>query len=113
VNQGETKMTGNKTSVFGVYSTPQGVERAGDTLVTSGFSASDISVLLPDDLAACTRRAGLVLSVNCATSDQVERAKKILERTMAQDISSSEAASPEPARAAQAARHATAAGRVN
>jgi hypothetical protein len=106
-------MIGNRVAVFGVYSTPQGVERAGDTLVTSGFSDSDISVLLPDKLDAYMRRASFVLSVNCATSDQVERAKKILERTMAQDISSSEAASPEPARAAQAARHATAAGRVN
>ena len=91
-------MTANKnaafgTAVFGVYSTPQGVERAGDTLVASGFCDADISVLLPDNLDACTQRDAFVLSVNCGTPDQVERAKEIIERTMADDISVSPEAS--------------------
>ena len=32
---------------------------------------------------------GVLLSVHCATADEVTRAKKILEQTSAQDISSS------------------------
>jgi hypothetical protein len=80
-------MAGKKTSVFGVYSTPQGVELAGDTLVSSGFSNADISVLLPDDIGSSSRAPEILLSVQCATSDQITRAKEILKRTMAQDAS--------------------------
>jgi hypothetical protein len=39
-----------KTSVLGIYTTREGVERATDSLIHSGFSASDISVLLPENL---------------------------------------------------------------
>jgi len=39
-----------KTAVFGIYSTRDGVERATDAMVKSGFSAADISVLLPENL---------------------------------------------------------------
>lgn len=39
-----------KTAVFGIYSTRAAVEHATDTLVTSGFSSSAISVLLPENL---------------------------------------------------------------
>jgi len=104
-------MVGSKTAVFGVYATPQGIERAGDSLVTSGFSDSDISVLLPEELDVRTYRASFVLSVNCGTPDQVERAKEILERTMAQDLYNPESA--EPARSAQVVQGDTAAGRIN
>lgn len=86
-------MAVKKTSVFGVYSTPEGVERAGDTLVTSGFSDCDISVLLPDNLRGHPRRGGILLSVQCATSDEIARAKEIMERTMAQDGNFTRAAS--------------------
>src|ERR1700737_3802259 len=41
-----------KTSVFGIYTNRDTVERAADTLVKSGFSASDISVLLPENLGS-------------------------------------------------------------
>lgn len=78
-------MPGKKTSVFGVYSTPDGVERAGATLVSSGFSDSNISVLLPDTVGSHKRSAGILLSVLCESSDEIARAKQILERTMAQD----------------------------
>jgi hypothetical protein len=43
-------MTGNKTVVCGVYDTRDGVELATNALVTSGFPAADISVLLPESL---------------------------------------------------------------
>src|ERR1700692_4597169 len=44
-------MTGNKkTAVFGIYTTVADADRATDSLVSSGFSASDISALLPDNL---------------------------------------------------------------
>ena len=46
-------MTDNKkTSVFGIYSNRDTVERAADTIVNSGFTASDISVLLPENLGS-------------------------------------------------------------
>jgi hypothetical protein len=39
-----------KTSVLGIYATREAVENAAETLVRSGFSSSDISVLLPENL---------------------------------------------------------------
>jgi hypothetical protein len=39
-----------KTSVLGIYTSRVSVENATDALVRSGFSASDVSVLLPENL---------------------------------------------------------------
>jgi hypothetical protein len=39
-----------KTSVFGIYNTRESVERAVDMFLKSGFTSSDISVLLPENL---------------------------------------------------------------
>jgi hypothetical protein len=44
------QMSGKKVAVFGIYSTRVAVENATDSLITSGFPASDISVLLPESL---------------------------------------------------------------
>ena len=41
-------MTSKKTAVFGIYKSAEQAERAVDTLMSSGFPSSDISVLLPD-----------------------------------------------------------------
>lgn len=41
-------MSGEKTSVFGIYKSADQAERAVDQLVAAGFSNNDISVLLPD-----------------------------------------------------------------
>jgi hypothetical protein len=41
-----------KTSVLGIYITRNTVERATDTLISAGFSPSDISVLLPENLGS-------------------------------------------------------------
>ena len=44
-------MTDNKkTSVLGIYTSRESAERATETLIQSGFSASDISALLPENL---------------------------------------------------------------
>lgn len=43
-------MSGKKVAVFGIFSTRVAVENATDSLVTSGFPTSDISVLLPESL---------------------------------------------------------------
>jgi hypothetical protein len=52
-NKGDFKMSDNKkTSVLGIYTNRSAVESAADTLITSGFSASDISVLLPENLGS-------------------------------------------------------------
>ncbi|GAC1626417.1 MAG: hypothetical protein PVS2B2_08380 [Candidatus Acidiferrum sp.] len=41
-----------KVSVFGIYTNRNSVERATDIIVKSGFAASDISVLLPENLGS-------------------------------------------------------------
>jgi hypothetical protein len=43
-------MSAKKTSVFGIYGSREAVERAIDTFLKSGFTTSDISVLLPENL---------------------------------------------------------------
>jgi hypothetical protein len=44
-------MTENKkTSVLGIYNNRDAVDRATDTLISSGFQASDISALMPENL---------------------------------------------------------------
>jgi hypothetical protein len=42
-------MSSKNIAVFGIYQTPTLAERAVDHLLATGFSNSDISVLLPDD----------------------------------------------------------------
>src|SRR3981189_1803900 len=39
-----------KPAVFGIYSSREAVERAGDALVNAGFTPADLSVLLPENL---------------------------------------------------------------
>jgi hypothetical protein len=41
-------VTGKNIAVFGIYQTEEQAERAVDTVVTSGFASSAVSVLLPD-----------------------------------------------------------------
>jgi hypothetical protein len=41
-------MAGKNTSVFGIYPSGEHAERAVDSLMSAGFTNSDISVLLPD-----------------------------------------------------------------
>ena len=43
-------MSAKKTSVFGIYGSREAVERAIDTFLKSGFTTSDVSVLLPENL---------------------------------------------------------------
>jgi hypothetical protein len=43
-------MENKKTAVFGIYTTVTSADNATDSLVRSGFSASDISALLPENL---------------------------------------------------------------
>lgn len=45
-------MSGKKVGVFGIYSTRIGVETGVDALVSAGYPSPDISVLLPENLAA-------------------------------------------------------------
>ena len=43
-------MSGKKVGVLGIYSSRLAVENATDSLITAGFPASDISVLMPESL---------------------------------------------------------------
>jgi hypothetical protein len=45
-------MAGKKTAVFGIYATLSSADHATDTLVRCGFSPSDISALLPENLGS-------------------------------------------------------------
>lgn len=47
-------MAGKKTAVFGIYTSRAATENAADALVQAGFPASDISVLLPENLGGPT-----------------------------------------------------------
>ena len=173
-------MAEKKVAVFGIYNTRSAAENGADAIIQGGFSASDISVLLPENLGAGPvateketkapegaatggatglvlggalgllagigslaipgvgpliaagpimatlagmgagsavggvvgalvgvgipeyeakryagriQKGGILLSVHCATSDEVKRAKEIMERTGADDISSTSEAS--------------------
>src|SRR6267143_7329506 len=184
-------MADKKTAVFGIYSTRDAAENAGDAIVSAGFSTSDISVLLPENLGSkpiATEKAtkapegattgggtgavlggalgllagigalaipgvgpliaagpimatlagvgvggaiggitgalvgmgipeyeakryegriqkgGILLSVHCSSSDEVKRAKEVLERTGAEDVSSTGESSVSTA-SAERSRH--------
>jgi hypothetical protein len=45
-------MGSKKTAVFGIFTTVASADNATDSLVRSGFSASDISALLPENLGS-------------------------------------------------------------
>ena len=45
-------MADKKTAVFAIYSTRNGAENAADAVVKAGFTTSDISVLLPENLGS-------------------------------------------------------------
>ena len=45
-------MENKKTAVFGIYTDMAAADAATDTFVSSGFSASDISALLPENLGS-------------------------------------------------------------
>lgn len=45
-------MSDKKTSVFAIYSTRAGAEQAANALLNAGFTSSDISVLLPENLGS-------------------------------------------------------------
>jgi hypothetical protein len=45
-------MSGKKTAVFGIYTLLSSADNATDTLVRSGFAATDISALLPENLGS-------------------------------------------------------------
>jgi hypothetical protein len=47
-------MATKKTAVFGIYATRAQCEQAADELINSGFLPTDLSVLLPENLANAT-----------------------------------------------------------
>jgi hypothetical protein len=64
-------MDNKKTSVFGIYSTRDGVERATDALLQAGFTASDISVLLPESLANPSQKPSSSINVSAMKDGKV------------------------------------------
>ena len=45
-------MENKKTAVFGIYTTVAAADLATDSLVKAGFSAADVSALLPENLGS-------------------------------------------------------------
>src|SRR5579859_2951353 len=45
-------MSDKKTSVFAIYSTRSATEQAVNSLMNGGFTANDVSVLLPENLGS-------------------------------------------------------------
>jgi hypothetical protein len=45
-------MENKKTAAFGIYKSVAAADTATDTLVKAGFAASDVSILLPENLGA-------------------------------------------------------------
>src|SRR5262245_25985895 len=43
-------MAGKNTAVFGIYRTRERAEESVDTLIANGFRATDISVLMPENI---------------------------------------------------------------
>lgn len=64
-----------KTAVFGIYSTRDGVERATDALLKSGFTPNDISVLLPESLATTATGTRDVVATTTADIGTVKSTK--------------------------------------
>ena len=109
-------MSGENSAVFGIYSTHVSADAAVDTLKTSGFRSTDVSVLFPpvatlaDPGGAITgssgaliglgiadhqgkryerrmRTGGILLSVRTDDHHWASKGKRILEQTGAEDIS--------------------------
>jgi hypothetical protein len=49
---GDSRMENKKTAVFGIYTTVASADLATDSLVKAGFSAADVSALLPENLGS-------------------------------------------------------------
>ena len=67
-------MQNKKTAVFGIFTTVASADNATDSLVKSGFSASDISALLPENLgnkAIGTERPPRLQRVRLPVPEQV------------------------------------------
>jgi hypothetical protein len=76
-----------------------------------GFTGALIGLGIPEYEAkryeGHLQRGGILLSVHCDTSEEIDRAKEILERTGAEDISSTGESSTGTAKAEQRVRRAT------
>jgi hypothetical protein len=76
-----------------------------------GFTGALIGIGIPEYEAkryeGRLQRGGILLSVHCDTSDEIDRAKEILRRTGGEDISSTGEASTGTAKTDQKARRAT------
>jgi hypothetical protein len=76
-----------------------------------GFTGGLIGLGIPEYEAkryvGRLQRGGILLSVHCDTSDEIDRAKEILERTGAEDISSTGESSTGTMKAEQKARRAS------
>jgi hypothetical protein len=83
-------MAEKKTVVCGIYQNPAQAERVVPDLVAAGFSNDAISLEHEDGTKASEKTAGGTrLSVHCVTPEEDDRAKDVLKRTGAKDISSS------------------------
>ena len=108
-------MSGDNSAVFGIYSTHVSADAAVDTLKTSGFRSTDVSVLFPPVATLADpgviigssgaliglgitehqgsryerrmRTGGILVSVRADDHHWASKGKRILEQTGAEDVS--------------------------
>ena len=91
-------MTGQRTAVFGVFSTGSQAEKAVSRLTSAGFSNSDISLLeptidslligveIPPHYEGYAKEGCLLILVHCFDDLEIDRANTILEQNGAERI---------------------------
>ena len=84
-------MAVKRTVVCGLYQDSGQAERAVAEFLAAGFSKENMTTTESDNhgTKSAARTGGTKLSVYCDTSDQISQAKDLMQRSGAQDISSS------------------------
>ena len=81
-------MAVKKTVVCGIYHSAEQAKRAVADFLAAGFSKEGVTISGPDHPG--TKADGVKLTVHCDESEEITRAKDLLKKTGAQDISSEE-----------------------
>ena len=82
-------MAEKKTAVCGVYQDAKQAEASISGLLAAGFSRDAIAISRPVDKESAKAADSKVVTVHCASSEQADRAKELLERTGAKEVSTS------------------------
>jgi hypothetical protein len=76
------------TLVSGIYNSAEQAKQAAADLQAAGFVKEVVKITAPDHPGM--KADGVKVTVHCDASDEITRAKELLEKTGARDISSEE-----------------------